>query len=68
MLPAKLDQITLLQKSKLSQEHQAVEHAEAFTQTRRAHSTVESAINALEMPVSANVWIMASMASSVTLL
>ena len=48
-LAQQLDQVTLPKKGKLSQERQAVEHAEAFTQARRAHSAVESAINALEV-------------------
>lgn len=48
-LAQQLDQVTLPKKGKLSQERKAVEHTEAFTQARRAHSAVESAINALEV-------------------
>jgi len=48
-LAQRLDQVTLPKKGKLSQERHAVEHTEAFTQARRAHSAVESAINALEV-------------------
>jgi len=48
-LPQQLDQVTLPKKGKLSQERKIVEHAEAFTHARRAHSAVESAINALEV-------------------
>jgi hypothetical protein len=42
-----LEQVTLPRKGKLSQQAKAVEKTEAFTQARRAHSAVESAINAL---------------------
>ena len=42
-----LEQVTLSRKGKLSQQAKAVEKTEAFTQARRAHSAVESAINAL---------------------
>ncbi len=48
-LPQQLDQVTLPKKGKLSQERKIVEHAEAFTHARRAHSAVESAINAPEV-------------------
>jgi transposase, IS5 family len=36
------------EKGRLSAESKAIEHAEDFLQTRRRHSAVESAINALE--------------------
>lgn len=44
-----LDQVTLPKKGKLSKERQAAEQTEAFVKARRAHSAVESAINALEV-------------------
>jgi IS5 family transposase len=44
-----LDQVTLPRKGKLSKERQAVERTEEFVKARRAHSAVESAINALEV-------------------
>ncbi len=48
-LPQRLDQVTLPKKGKLSKARQAVEHSEAFVKARRAHTAVESAINALEV-------------------
>ena len=42
-----LEQVTLPRKGKLSQQAKAVEQSEDFTKARRAHSAVESAINAL---------------------
>jgi len=44
-----LDRPVLPRKGKLSQAARAIEEAEAFQQARRAHSAVESAINALEV-------------------
>lgn len=44
-----LDQLTLPRKGKLSQHAKAMEQTEAFVKARRAHSAVESAINALEV-------------------
>lgn len=44
-----LDQVTLPRKGKLSKERQAAERTEEFVKARRAHSAVESAINALEV-------------------
>jgi len=44
-----LDQVTLPRKGKLSKERQAIERTEEFVKARRAHSAVESAINALEV-------------------
>ena len=41
--------VALPRKGKLSQSAQAVEQAEEFVKARRAHSAVESAINALEV-------------------
>ena len=41
--------VALPRKGKLSQEAQATEQAPAFARARRAHSAVESAINALEV-------------------
>ena len=41
--------MALPRKGKLSQEAQASEQAPAFARARRAHSAVESAINALEV-------------------
>ncbi len=48
-LPQRLEQVTLPKKGKLSKARQAVEQSEAFVKARRAHSAVESAINALEV-------------------
>ena len=48
-LAQQLDQVTLPKKGKLSKERKAVEQSEAFVKARRAHSAVESAINALEV-------------------
>ena len=48
-LAQQLDQVTLPKKGKLSKERQTVEQSEAFVKARRAHSAVESAINALEV-------------------
>lgn len=42
-----LEQSTLPRKGKLSQQAKAVEQSETFIKARRAHSAVESAINAL---------------------
>jgi transposase, IS5 family len=44
-----LEQVTLPRKGKLSQQAKALEQSEAFTKARRAHSGVESAINALDV-------------------
>lgn len=44
-----LEQVALPRKGKLSQQAQAAEHCETFIKARRAHSGVESAINALEV-------------------
>ncbi|SFM36558.1 ISNCY family transposase [Nitrosomonas communis] len=44
-----LDQVTLSKKGKLSKERRAIEQTEEFVKARRAHSAVESAINALEV-------------------
>ena len=44
-----LDLVALPRKGKLSQAAQAEQHSEAFVKARRAHSAVESAINALEV-------------------
>ena len=44
-----LDLVALPRKGKLSEQAQAIEKADAFTRARRAHSAVESAINALEV-------------------
>ncbi|MDO8754709.1 MAG: ISNCY family transposase, partial [Anaerolineales bacterium] len=41
--------VALPKKGKLSQQAQAVEQSEVFIKARRAHSAVESAINALEV-------------------
>ena len=43
-----LDQVVLPRKGKLSSAAKAIEHSEEFIQARRRHSSVESAINALE--------------------
>lgn len=48
-LAQQLDQVTLPKKGKLSRERKAAEQSEAFVKARRAHSAVESAINALEV-------------------
>ena len=48
-LTQQLDQLTLPKKGKLSKVRQAVEQGEEFVKARRAHSAVESAINALEV-------------------
>jgi hypothetical protein len=48
-LKEQLEQVVLPRKGKLSQSAQAEEQAEGFVQARRAHSAVESAINALEV-------------------
>lgn len=44
-----LEQVTLPKKGKLSKQAKAEEATEAFVKARRAHSAVESAINALEV-------------------
>lgn len=44
-----LELVTLPRKGKLSQTAQAEQQSEAFIKARRAHSAVESAINALEV-------------------
>ena len=46
-LKESLEQVVLPRKGKLSQAAQAVEQSDAFAKARRAHSAVESAINAL---------------------
>ncbi len=46
-LPEHLEQVTLPRKGKRSQQALAVETSAAFVAARRAHSAVESAINAL---------------------
>jgi hypothetical protein len=48
-LKDRLELVALPRKGKLSQEAQAEQQSEAFIQARRAHSAVESAINALEV-------------------
>jgi hypothetical protein len=48
-LKAQLELVALPRKGKLSQSAQAVEQSAAFIKARRAHSAVESAINALEV-------------------
>ncbi|MCX7099049.1 MAG: ISNCY family transposase [Methylococcales bacterium] len=48
-LKAMLDQVTLPKKGKLSLTEQARETDEAFVAARKAHSAVESGINALEV-------------------
>ena len=48
-LKEQLELVALPRKGKLSKEAQAAEAAPAFAQARRAHSAVESAINALEV-------------------
>ena len=49
VLQKHLTLVALPRKGKLSQSAQAVEQAEEFVKARRAHSAVESAINALEV-------------------
>jgi hypothetical protein len=48
-LTKQLALVALPRKGKLSQQAQAAEQSEAFVNARRAHSAVESAINALEV-------------------
>jgi hypothetical protein len=48
-LTEQLALVALPRKGKLSQQAQATEQSEAFIKARRAHSAVESAINALEV-------------------
>ncbi len=48
-LKQQLDLVALPRKGKLTKEAQALEQAPAFARARRAHSAVESAINALEV-------------------
>ena len=48
-LKQQLELVALPRKGKLSQQAQAAEHSAAFIKARRAHSAVESAINALEV-------------------
>ncbi len=48
-LKEQLELVALPRKGKLSKDAQAAETAPAFAQARRAHSAVESAINALEV-------------------
>jgi len=48
-LKAQLDLVALPRKGKLSQQSQAIEQSDDFVKARRAHSAVESAINALEV-------------------
>jgi len=48
-LAQQLDQVTLPKKGRLSKERKAAEQSEIFIKSRRAHSAVESAINALEV-------------------
>jgi hypothetical protein len=48
-LKQQLERVVLPRKGKLSQSTQAAEQSEAFVKARRAHSAVESAINALEV-------------------
>ncbi len=43
-----LDQVVLPKKGKLSKKDKRIEHSEEFIESRRKHSAVESAINALE--------------------
>jgi hypothetical protein len=43
-----LDQVVLPKKGKLSKKDKQTEHSEEFIESRRKHSAVESAINALE--------------------
>jgi IS5 family transposase len=48
-LKTHLAQVTLPRKGKLAQQAKADEQADAFVKARRAHSAVESAINALQV-------------------
>jgi hypothetical protein len=48
-LAQQLDQVALPKKGRLSKERKSVEQTEEFVKARRAHSAVESAINALEV-------------------
>ena len=48
-LNAQLELVALPRKGRLSQTAQAAQQSEAFIKARRAHSAVESAINALEV-------------------
>jgi hypothetical protein len=48
-LKEQLDLVALPRKGKLSEQAQALEQSDAFARARRAHSGVESAINALEV-------------------
>ncbi|MDO8700549.1 MAG: ISNCY family transposase, partial [Deltaproteobacteria bacterium] len=48
-LKAQLEMVALPRKGKLSQSAQAAEQSAGFVKARRAHSAVESAINALEV-------------------
>lgn len=48
-LKRQVELVALPRKGKLSQSAQAAEQSEAFVKARRAHSAVESAINALEV-------------------
>jgi hypothetical protein len=48
-LKEQLELVALPRKGKLSQQVQAAEQSETFIKARRAHSAVESAINALEV-------------------
>lgn len=48
-LKEQLERVTLPRKGKLSHTAQAEQQSEAFIKARRAHSAVESAINALEV-------------------
>jgi IS5 family transposase len=43
-----LDRVVLPKKGKLSEKDKEIEHSEEFIESRRKHSAVESAINALE--------------------
>ena len=48
-LQTHLKLVVLPRKGKLSQQAQAIEHADDFVKARRQHSAIESAINALEV-------------------
>ena len=48
-LKGQLDLVALPRKGKLSQQSQAIEQSDDFVKASRAHSAVESAINALEV-------------------
>ncbi|MPZ89939.1 MAG: hypothetical protein GEU81_18200 [Nitriliruptorales bacterium] len=65
VLKQQLELVALPKKGKLSQSAQAVEQSEGFLKARRAHSAVESAINALEVHGLDRCRIMASAGSSV---